>query len=338
LNARWLAALFTDYSVVALAMVCSHSAFIVAQQNHFDPIWSIIAFIVIVLAVIVIGTRQHAILILAHDGSHGHASRSRWRNDFLTNLFSLWPFGMGLSGYRKFHFAHHRYMGTASDPELVHKKRATPAYDLPSSPRRIIRLAITALFAEGSSDQMYFIKYIILRNSLRDKIAPIALWVTIVLVFWHFNAWWIAILWFIALGTSFNAVFRLRVWTEHVGTAGVHRISAGLFYRMIFLPHNSWCHFEHHHFPTVPFWNLPNARAREIETPVCTLESLFASYRNYGLIPSGSMPCAVKQPKALDQPPLGEGYAAARPPTAAKEKIGLGAAIAMAEKDGGRAP
>ena len=293
-----MVALFNDYGAVGLAMVCSHSAFILAQQNHFDPMSTLIAFIVIVRAVIAIGTRQHAILILAHDGSHGHASRSRWCNDLLTNLFSLWPFGMGLSGYRRFHFAHHRYMGTASDPEFVHKKKAAPAYDLPASPRRIIGLASTALFGEGSSDQIYFIKYIIARNSLRDKVAPIAVWATLILVLWHFNTWWIALLWFVALGTSFGAVSRLRVWTEHVGTVSVHRISARLFYRMIFLPHNSWCHFEHHHFPSVPFWDLPKARAHETGPPICTLESLFASYGNYDVIPSGNISATVKELKA----------------------------------------
>ena len=291
---RWLSALIIDYGVVALAMGVAYYAFDFARQSHFAAICDIVATIAIVLAVIAIGSRQHAILILAHDGSHGHVSANRRLNDLLTNLLSLWPFGMGLSGYRKFHFAHHRYMGTEADSEYIHKKKSAPAYDLPASPQRIVRFAVTALFGEGSDDQMYFVGYIIARNSLRDKVAAVAIWVAIALVLWHFDAWWIALLWFVALGTSFGAVFRLRVWTEHVGTAGVHRISARLFYRLVFLPHNTWYHFEHHHFPSVPFWNLPKARALDSKTPVDTLETLFTSYADYDSIPSGTVTDPVK--------------------------------------------
>jgi fatty acid desaturase len=102
----------------------------------------------------------------------------------------------------------------------------------------------------------------------------------------------------VALGTSFGAVFRLRVWTEHVGTADVHRISARLFYQLIFLPHNTWCHFEHHRFPSVPFWNLPKARALETETHIDTLEALFSSYADYSAVPSGDITAKVKYRKA----------------------------------------
>lgn len=189
-------------------------------------------------------------------------------------------------------------MGTAADPEYIHKKKSAPAYDLPASPQHIIRTAVTALFGEGSDDQLYFVAYIIARDSLRDRLAPIAVWAAIALVLWQFSAWWVALLWFAALGTSFGAVFRLRVWTEHLGIAGVHRISARLIYRLIFLPHNTWYHFEHHRFPSVPFWNLPKARALETETPVDTLEGLFASYAGYDVIPSGMISATEKQREA----------------------------------------
>ncbi|HEY4125023.1 MAG TPA: fatty acid desaturase [Rhizomicrobium sp.] len=287
--ARWLGALAADYAIVGLAMAAAYSAFAFAQKSGFAAMPLIGAVVVIVLAVIIIGTRQHAIMILAHDGSHGQVSRNRRLNDLLTNLLSLWPFGVGLSGYRKFHFAHHRYMGTDADPEYIHKKKSAPAYDLPATPGHIVRLALTGLFGEGSDDQIYFIVYVMARDNLRDKAAPVLVWGAIGLVLWHFNAWWVAALWFSALATSFGAVFRLRVWTEHVGTAGVHRISARWIYRVLFVPHNTWCHFEHHRFPSVPFWNLPKARALDTATPVGTLEALFSSYAGYDVVPSGEI-------------------------------------------------
>jgi fatty acid desaturase len=189
---RWLAAAFTDYAIVMLAMAAAYYAFEYAQTNRFAATSDIVAFAAIVVAVIVIGTRQHAILVLAHDGGHGHLSENRKLNDLLTNLFSFWPFGLGVSGYRKFHFAHHRYMGTESDPELFLKKQAAPAYDLPASRQRILRGAAAALLGGGLSEQISIIRYIVCRDSLRDILAPIAMWSAFSLILWHFNAGWVA--------------------------------------------------------------------------------------------------------------------------------------------------
>ena len=280
---RWSVALFVDYSVVVLAMVAAHSAFGFARQRDFAAVPDLLAFAVIGFAILVIGTRQHGILVLGHDGSHGLVSRKVWWNDLLTNLFCFWPFGMGLSGYRKFHFAHHRHMGTESDPELIHKKSAAPRFDLPATPARIVGHAVVALFGAGIADQAFLIKYIVSRDSL----APVAMWAVFVLGFWVFDAWWVPVLWFTALGTSFWASTLMRVWTEHMGTEETHRIYARPIYRLLFLPHNIWYHFEHHRFPAVPFWNLRRARALDIETPVQSLEALLLSYRGYRFIPSG---------------------------------------------------
>jgi len=126
---RWLSAASMDYAVIALAMAGAYYAFEYVQANQFAATADFFALAAIVFSVFVIGTRQHAILILAHDGGHGQASANRKLNDLVTNLFSLWPFGLGVSGYRKFHFAHHRYMGTELDPELFLNKHSGSAYE-----------------------------------------------------------------------------------------------------------------------------------------------------------------------------------------------------------------
>jgi fatty acid desaturase len=285
---RWLAAALTDYAIIALAMAGAYYAFQYAQTNGFAATTNAIAGAAILFAVLVIGTRQHAILVLAHDGGHGHASENSKWNDLLTNLLGLWPFGLGVTGYRKFHFAHHRYMGTESDPELFLKKQAAPAYNLPATRRRILRVVIAALLGCGFKETGSAILYIVRRNSLRDILAPIALWGTLSLILWHFNAGWVALLWFTALSTSFAAISRARVWTEHMGTSDVHRIAAPrIIYRLIFYPHNVWCHFEHHRFPSVPFWNLAKAAALETETPIQTIGSLYDWYATCKTIAAG---------------------------------------------------
>jgi hypothetical protein len=80
-----------------------------------------------------------------------------------------------------------------------------------------------------------------------------------------------------------------------MGTADVHRISTQLIDRLIFYPHNIWCHFEHHRFPSVPSWNLRKAAALEIKTPIHTIKSLYAWYATCKRIPSGDASPRVSQ-------------------------------------------
>jgi fatty acid desaturase len=79
--------------------------------------------------------------------------------------------------------------------------------------------------------------------------------------------WWVIVVWYLGTAMVFWPIFRLRVWTEHVGTDDAHRIHAPWYIRWWLLPHNTWHHYEHHHFPQVPCWNLPRLRALIGDTP-----------------------------------------------------------------------
>src|SRR4029078_8214456 len=82
------------------------------------------------------------------------------------------------------------------------------------------------------------------------------------------------ILFMIAKPTSFWAVFRLRVYQEHVGTSETHRCNLSLWQRFLFAPHNIWIHWEHHEFPHVPYWQLPELRKQYTEIPVVSFSTL----------------------------------------------------------------
>ena len=68
-----------------------------------------------VIAVMFIGARQHALLILGHDASHYRYLRTRWQNDLFGNLFLMWPTFASVEGFRKFHGTHHQYTSLAKD-------------------------------------------------------------------------------------------------------------------------------------------------------------------------------------------------------------------------------
>ena len=69
----------------------------------------------IVIAVIFIGARQHALLIMGHDASHYRYLPKRWQNELFANLFLMWPTFASVEGFRKFHGTHHQYTNLPND-------------------------------------------------------------------------------------------------------------------------------------------------------------------------------------------------------------------------------
>ena len=75
--------------------------------------------IVIIVALCVIATRQHALAILMHDGSHFRLLHDRSLNDVISNLMAgLW-LGIVTSLYRDSHLRHHQHPTTLNDPDWV---------------------------------------------------------------------------------------------------------------------------------------------------------------------------------------------------------------------------
>ena len=71
-------------------------------RRFFNPV-------VYLLTVAFIGARQHALLILMHDGVHYRLFRGRRLNDWTAEIILAWPNLISARAYRKNHFAHHRF-------------------------------------------------------------------------------------------------------------------------------------------------------------------------------------------------------------------------------------
>jgi fatty acid desaturase len=203
------------------------------------------------LALPVIGNRQHALAVLGHDAAHGHASRRRLMNDALAGVLTFWPLGIGLAGYRRFHFAHHRWLNVPGlDPELELRHgpwdspRASiePSDYLPGCVLNVLRLAAACRPREAA-----------------DVLGPVAVYaIALTVLPWPATALWVA-----ALLTTFWLFFRLRVLTEHVGVAGTRRLRRPSFWcRVLYLPHGTWKHAEHHEDPATPTWALAVGRGQ----------------------------------------------------------------------------
>ena len=95
-------------------------------------------------------------------------------------------------------------------------------------------------------------------------------------------------LWYAGLATTFMMSFRLRLWLEHQGTDDTQRLSLTWWQAPPLAPHNSWMHWEHHKYPTVPYHRLSKARRLLGGPAILTLRDLIAALASTRAIPSGT--------------------------------------------------
>src|SRR5690348_3630924 len=111
----------------------------------WHPLWMFLP------ATLLIGSRQHALVVLGHEGGHYLITRDKAVNDLLTTILCLTPMLIPLDGYRSFHQTHHRALGEPTiDPELEHKERFRPAYDPPFGFRKMLIQGIADLLGIGA--------------------------------------------------------------------------------------------------------------------------------------------------------------------------------------------
>lgn len=250
----WFRWVVWDWIIIGLS-------FFIMGKVHNPVIWF--------LGMVTIGTRQHALAILGHDGTHGLACRNRAWNDLLTNVFCFLPFGANLNSYRVVHLQHHNHLGSDKDPELDFKKEMAPQWNLPITRRQLTLNFIKDLLGFGAFNVIIIMKSMPIRR-VRDIFYVLLFGVPVAGTLILLGKVWILGIWFLCLFFSNWAVFRLRIWTEHVGTKDTHRIAASWWQRWLFAPHNTWYHYEHHKWPWVPFYNLPQARL-QIDRPASML-------------------------------------------------------------------
>jgi fatty acid desaturase len=205
------------------------------------------------LVTVLLGSRQHALGVLGHDSAHFAASRSKRVNDLSAELLCFWPLCTGLGDFRQFHLNHHRFFDTDKDPELIFKSWNPERWALPITRTRLMFYFCSDIIGGGIPEVSKAYR-LLGKTSLRSWLGPMIWWLLIGATLVKSGLGLIVVVWFSALVSSFWAFFRLRTWTEHVGTDSTHRVQANWWQRFLITPHGSWSHCEHHTFPAVPFW------------------------------------------------------------------------------------
>lgn len=239
--------------------------------GYFQNIWALF------ISIFIIGNRQHAIALLGHEGAHFMLSSNHKWNDFLTGFFAFWPLGINLPGYRDFHFTHHNSTGTKDDPELEHKKMNAPEFDLPITKSKMAWCFFKDIFCFSAFEVIQLISFVVPKKKIH-MVLPNLMMASIILPLIYFGFFWVVIIWFVANITTFWAFFRFRIYIEHIGTQGTHRIQSNPILNMIFFPYGADTHWEHHEWPSMLWYNREKARKIVLDPPLIKLGSLLQSF------------------------------------------------------------
>ena len=262
---RWLVPALFEWAIIILLFATGIFA------SHWLA-WALIVFL--------LGSRQHALGVLGHDAAHHAASENRVVNDVSAEILCFWPIGSGMHEYRRFHLAHHKCFNTALDPELLFKNDwSRKQWALPMTRARIVGYFALDLLGFGLHEiaKAYWLMG---KSTFWSWVGPLLWWGVVGGLLWHQGLGYIAAIWFLALGTSFWGFFRLRTWTEHVGSDSTHRVRANWWQRFLITPYCSWAHYEHHAYPSVPFWRRHELRPADAQT--VSMGELFRSFGTRG--------------------------------------------------------
>jgi fatty acid desaturase len=224
-----------------------------------------------VATVAFIGARQHALLILMHDGTHYRLFRNRRVNDWMTELLLAWPHLVTMRSYRENHLAHHNYVNTEKDPDWLRKKD-NPEWHFPQSPKSLLGIFVRDLVGIGGINLIGLASSFSSAARIPGKAfvrMRSAFYVMVIGALIGAGCGKALILyWIIPFFTWLVLIMRIRSIAEHFaikdkpGAYGQMRTTyAGLLARLFIAPKNVNYHIEHHFFPSVPFFRLPRLHA-----------------------------------------------------------------------------
>jgi len=236
------------------------------------------------LAVIWIGSRQHAIWALIHDAAHSLIHKNRFVNDCFGE-FMGWIIFVDFAHDRATHMDHHRYLTSDKDPE---SKLTTLPFRMHSiSGFYFVWFMIQYSFgwlAIGVMSQFLLRIWkslnpkCLLRTRVRVvlNLCVIALFVIYPPLFKY-----VCLYWFVPFFTWKPLSMQIRGLAEHHGLDGdspvqlTRNTRATLFDKLFISPNNLNYHNAHHIFASVPWYNLPKLNSKLEECPVFTKEGAY---------------------------------------------------------------
>src|SRR5207244_1472013 len=239
--------------------------------------------VVIIAAVIIIGSRQHALFVIAHESAHYLLYDNRRLNDLVGRACAMLQ-GLSMCTYRVIHRLHHNNLYGELDPDtalhggyprgrsyLVKKLLKdlsgltawkTYAYFLGGAPALNTATNVAVRPLDDTSQKLR-------TDAKRDRNAVIAVHVLLFIGFaWSGYLLQYLVLWVLPLVTVVQAILRLRAIAEHGATTDFSspltaaRTNTGpAWLRWLIFAHHVNYHIEHHLYASVPHYHLPRLHA-----------------------------------------------------------------------------
>ena len=202
-----------------------------------------------------------------HDGVHYRLFRNRRLNDWTAEVVLAWPNLISARAYRKNHFGHHRYLNTLQDPDWA-RRQGDPTWVFPQHWSRLATLMLRDLSGLGAIYYLRLALMLLRRDTGVSRgflVARYGFYVVVVAMLAWFGAIHLLLMyWFVPLFTWMTVIFRVRSIAEHSAIEGsthayaqTRSTRASLLEHIFVAPKNVNYHIEHHFYPSVPFYRLP---------------------------------------------------------------------------------
>jgi fatty acid desaturase len=230
------------------------------------PAWWTIA-----AAIVIVGTQYYALAIIGHDGLHRRLFESIETSDLWNDLLIMGPIGAITRINRANHMEHHRAACLPHDPDrhkyLHDHKDGTLNFAFFLSGLQSLYPSFTAVFlSPGRATSMATPK----EGYRARDLAILIGWQCALLGGLTFAIGWWAypLLWLFPVYLFAYRADLVRVFCEHSmlmkdAEADEHKrmitYTSNWLERQFFAPHNMNFHTVHHLWPSIPYYNLPEA-------------------------------------------------------------------------------
>jgi fatty acid desaturase len=235
----------------------------------------------VILALVVIGTRQLGFAVVMHESAHHTLFRSRRLNDFVGNWLAAYPIYLSADMYRAHHLEHHAKTWTDGDPDLSLAER------FPVSKASMARKVARDLLGITGLKQLLGTTYLVVkvvrgeeveagtlplrlerRAAIRMVVGTIITNLILLTILWALGHPMLYLLWAGAWLTTNKLVARIRSIAEHAvipdptdPMGQTRTVRASWLERLLIAPNRVQYHLEHHLLMTVPHYNLPKFHA-----------------------------------------------------------------------------
>jgi fatty acid desaturase len=252
-----------DWAVIAGSIAAAHAV--------VGPVARPTAYLI---AVVVIGSRQRALMNLVHQASHRKLFANRRANDWAGRLLAAFPLLGSLEAYVCAHCRHHGYLW---DPEKDPKVRMygrlgliEPAVQLRAFARLHVLRPIMLMhvpsnvvrFASGDGEPR------------RERLARVAFWACALAgIIGTGHAAELLRYWVVPYVTVFQVIRYWAEMAEHAGLASddpwmaTRSWTSHPLVEWLVAPHSDGFHLAHHLFPAIPHYRLAAAHRLLMQVP-----------------------------------------------------------------------